>query len=416
MNRSIAVHFIARRREDKNYQIEYEEALLQADRTARQYQIFLGLDTLPRLLKRNLDSAKQFGTSKKSEEIFHLKDNCHFTGKIIISLSNRSARIEYIDPKKGLKRVYEDRLTHHEESVQQLLERITNYGNDRNVQLLQLIDLNLLSSKGAYDEKKIFETLKERYDECMEYKRSMIIYDLDSLIGVNTSESESSMGTSTSSSVVHQALYIYVTSRFREAVIETNNKLNVEKWSIAVVRDSFLLKKFSQDVQFPRTDREEEEYKEDQRKENELIKCVKCRDYFIENDNKMGNCTYHDGFVYDNFSLELTKYTPSVAADILNREEFEAARYPQKKEEIERRKGRFKYICCDSTVQSSTGSSAGGCKKSKHAVGMAPNKSRQSRTLTKESIDEWETFCMENDEYNERWCQLFSNRSKSSLK
>ncbi|CAF4627428.1 unnamed protein product, partial [Rotaria magnacalcarata] len=80
-----------------------------------------------------------------------------------------------------------------------------------------LIDLNLLSSKGAYDEKKIFETLKERYDECMEYKRSMIVYDLDSLVGVNQSDSESSMGTSTSTSIVNQSIYIYVTSRFREA-------------------------------------------------------------------------------------------------------------------------------------------------------------------------------------------------------
>jgi hypothetical protein len=411
LNRSIAVHFIAQRRENKEYKIKYDEALLHADLTARQYQIFIGLDTLPRLLKRNLDSAKQSGSSKKSNGIFHLKDNCRYTGKIIISLSDQAARIEYIHPKKNIKKVYEDDLNNNEENVQQLLERITNYGNDRNVQLLQLIDLNLLSSKGAYDEKKIFETLKERYDECMEYKRSMIVYDLDSLIGVNQSESESSMGTSTNSSVVHQALYIYVTSRFREAVIETNNKSNVEKWSIAVARDPFLLKKFSEDVQFPKTDREEEEYKEEQRKENELIKCVKCRDFFIENENKMGNCTYHDGFVYDNLSLELTKYTPSNASETLNSDEFEAIRRPQKKDEIDRRKGRFKYICCDSTVQSTSGSSAGGCKKGKHARGISSNKPKRSRILTKDDIDQWENYCMENDEYNERWSQLFTNRS-----
>ena len=67
-----------------------------------------------------------------------------------------------------------------------------------------------------------FITLKERYDECMEYKRSMILYDRDSLIGVNQSEPESSMGSSTSSSVVNQSIYIYVTSRFREAKVEWN--------------------------------------------------------------------------------------------------------------------------------------------------------------------------------------------------
>jgi hypothetical protein len=118
--------------------------------------------------------------------------------------------------------VIEDELKAHEQSLQQLLECITSYGNDRNVQLLQLIDLNLLLSKGDHDEKKIYETLKERYDECMEYKRSMIIYDLNSLIGVNKSESESSMGTSTGSSIVNQSIYMYVTSRFREAKVEAS--------------------------------------------------------------------------------------------------------------------------------------------------------------------------------------------------
>jgi hypothetical protein len=36
LNRSIAVHFITQRRENNKYKIEYKEALLQADRTARQ--------------------------------------------------------------------------------------------------------------------------------------------------------------------------------------------------------------------------------------------------------------------------------------------------------------------------------------------------------------------------------------------
>ncbi len=68
-----------------------------------------------------------------------------------------------------------------------------------------------------------------------------------------------------------------------EAVIETNNKINVEKWSVAVIRDSFLFKKISQDAHFPRTNSEEKDHKE-----ASLIKCVKCRDHFIER------------FVYDN--------------------------------------------------------------------------------------------------------------------
>ena len=100
----------------------------------------------------------------------------------------------------------------------------------------------------------------------MAYKRSMIIYDLDSLIGVDKNESESSMGTSVSSSVVNQNIYTYVTSRFREAKIELTREketMSIERWAIAVVRDPFLLKKFTADVDFMLTDRQvnEEEYR-----------------------------------------------------------------------------------------------------------------------------------------------------------
>ncbi|CAF0755262.1 unnamed protein product [Adineta ricciae] len=67
---------------------------------------------------------------------------------------------------------------------------------DRNVQLIQLFDLNLLALQDAYDEKEVFETLKERYDEYVAYNRSM------------------------SSSVVNQSVYTYVRAQFRETVVE----------------------------------------------------------------------------------------------------------------------------------------------------------------------------------------------------
>ncbi|CAF3659034.1 unnamed protein product [Rotaria sp. Silwood1] len=220
---AITVHYLAQKRYNNKYEITEDDALVLADRTARQYQLFLGLDTLPRLLLQNLGNRRSLvddrSRSPNQPSEFHLPDSYRFTGKIIISLHDKCVRIEIIQ-RNNQRHVIEDSLRRTEENLQQLLERITSYGTDRDVQLLQLIDLNLLSSKGAYDEKKIFETLKERYDECMEYKRSMIVYDLDSLVGVNQSESESSMGTSTSTSIVSQSIYIYVTSRFREANIE----------------------------------------------------------------------------------------------------------------------------------------------------------------------------------------------------
>jgi len=276
---------MAAQRTEPNYHVKYNEALKIADRTAQQYQIFLGSETLPRLLLRNLMNGSNIRTNHLSRHVY--------VGRIIVDLHGGSARIE-VNESGGCVAVIEHKLFPNETSVQSLLERLTVYGKDRNVQLLQLIDLNLLASQGAYDEKKVFETLKERYDECVAYSRSMIIYDLDALVGVNKSESDSSMGRSMSSSVVNQSIYTYVRARFREAVVEQQQgasdpqQQTVEKWAIAVIREPFLLRQFSSDVQFARTRHEEEELELERRKAEDLLKCVKCKDYYIENENKMG--------------------------------------------------------------------------------------------------------------------------------
>jgi hypothetical protein len=281
---------MAAQRTQPNFHVNYHEALKIADRTAQQYQIFLGSETLPRLLLRNIKSGSRMRVNHLSRHVFK--------GRIIVDLHGGSARIEIIETGDRIA-VIEHKLNPNETSVQSLLERLTVYGKNRNVQLLQLIDLNLLASQGAYDEKKVFETLKERYDECVAYNRSMIIYDLDALVGVNKSESDSSMGRSMSSSVVNQSIYTYVRARFREAVVEQQEEASdeqqqqtIEKWAVAVIREPFLLRQFMNDVQFARTRLEEEELDLERRKAEDMLKCVKCKDLYIENENKMGKRTF----------------------------------------------------------------------------------------------------------------------------
>ena len=288
--RAITVHCMAVHRENPTFQIEYKKALRIADRTAQQYQIFLGSETLPRLLMRRLMTGSKILNNRLLRHVY--------TGRIIIDLPNGSARIEIIENNDRVS-VIEHKLSSHETTVQSLLERLTIYGKDRNVQLLQLVDLNLLAAQGAFDEKKVFETLKERYDECIAYDRSMIIYDLDALVGINKSESDSSMGRSMSSSIVNQSVYTYVCARFREAVVEQEKdedndeqQQSVEKWAVVVIQDLFLLRQFSTNVKFARTRIEEKEYELEQSKAKDLLKCVKCKDFYIENENKMGKSNY----------------------------------------------------------------------------------------------------------------------------
>jgi hypothetical protein len=417
LNSEITTHHRCQRRSNAEYEISEEDALILADRTARHYQLYLGLDTLPRLQLRNLYDRKQLSETRGQQineaddsQAFHLPKKYTFTGKIVISLVERRVRIETVN-KLNQQYIIEDKFRETEQNLEQILERITVYGADRNVQLLQLVDLNLLSSKGAYDEQKVSEILKECYDECTAYKRSMIVYDLDSLIGVNKSESDSSMGTSVSSYVINQHIYVYVTNRFQEAKVEASNpdeKSRTERWAVAIVRDPFLLKKFTTEVDFTPTDEQQEKEEEDYRRSIDIIACVKCRDSYIENENKMGVCIHHDGFIYDNSEIDLKKYRQSEAVEALNRDEFLAMNDSKKKDGIEQRKTRMKFICCGAVVQ--TGGNIGGCKKLKHGFNSKQQRTNNRDVLFKEDIKEWEDACFENIYYNEQRLDLLEQR------
>ncbi len=84
-------------------------------------------------------------------------------------------------------------------------------------------------------------------------------------------------------------------------------------------------------VTIEQQDQEDEEH----RKSTEIIICVKCRDLYIENKNKMGTCKCHDRFVYDNSALDFKKYKPSDAMKELNREEFIELKDPKQKDDID---------------------------------------------------------------------------------
>jgi hypothetical protein len=391
-----------------------------ADITAKQYRIFIGAETLPTLLLRAVDdNPLQVNNQQPAARFNDLPDkrNSLYTGKIVVNLNARRIDFEAVLTHSGShereKIVYQEDLLNSETNLQTLLERLSVYGKSRNVQLLQLIDLNLLTAESAYEEKEKFETLKERLDECKAYRRSMIVYDLDSLIGVNKSESDSSMGRSTSLSLINQNVYTYVKEEFEKAHTQppqisqdgtpnNNNVVNEEKWSVMVIRDPFLLRQFCEDVNFTRTPSEIEEEEATIRRADERIKCVQCNDYYIEQDNKMGVCVHHDGFVYDNHSLTLAQWGQRAAVEKLLKEEAETTKRlstttmtPEKKEQLERDKQRFKFICCNQTVQ--IVGSFGGCKKGKHSLGSV-------------TMNEWEYACDHVKEYQDKRLNLLDSR------
>ena len=276
-------------RADPKYQIDEIKALEIADRTAQQFQIFFGSETLPRLLLRNrLDGTHHSRTYNLSTD-----SEFKYTGRMIIDLHKKNIRIERLN--NDQLSIIENDLYPNETNVQTLLERLTDYGRFCNVQLLQLIDLNLLASQNAYDQNKIYETLKDRYDECVSYSRSMIVYDLDALVGVKKSESGVNMSRSTSIEIYNHSIYTYILARFRDRAMEdsgTDSENCIQRWAVVVIREPFLLRQFCTDAQYPRTHQEQEEEDLEKRKAETILKCVKCKDYYIENENSMG--TFRD--------------------------------------------------------------------------------------------------------------------------
>jgi len=112
----------------------------------------------------------------------------------------------------------------------------------------------------------------------------------------------------------------------------------------------------------------------------------------------MGVCVHHDGFVYDNSSPRLAKCSQQSAIQQLLKEEALATNKPAERERLERVKQRFKFICCNQTVN--TAGNVGGCKKGRHGF-------EENRTVT---LDEWERMCDENREYYQKRANLFNNR------
>ncbi|CAF4882424.1 unnamed protein product [Rotaria magnacalcarata] len=223
------------------------------------------------------------------------------------------------------------------------------------------------------------------------------------------------MGRSTNLSLINHNVYTYIKDKFQSAYIqsstsnnnndENDNKdaiVNEEKWSVMVIRDPFLLRQFCDDVAFTRSIREIEEEEAEIRRADQPVRCVQCSDYYLVQDNKMGVCVHHDGFVYDNHSITLAQWGQHAAIAQLLKEEAEAIKQsstnpltPEQKERLEREKQRFKYICCNQTVQAS--GMVGGCKRGKHS-------------LADVKLIQWEYECDHNRDYQDKRLNLLQTR------
>jgi hypothetical protein len=112
------------------------------------------------------------------------KDN--MTGRVHIDLK---ARVIQTEKEISL----EDKMVKGLSSTFKVLPWLADFAFQRSLDYIQLFDLDLLLSSAAFDDNKAMENLTDKVNECGEYVKSMAIFDLDSLVGVNDNESISNM-------------------------------------------------------------------------------------------------------------------------------------------------------------------------------------------------------------------------------
>jgi hypothetical protein len=134
-----------------------------------------------------------------------LRDKVHelYTGLIVVDLQNGLV----IRETKGDHKPHNEHEKHGPRSIDELLTMCVNFATKFELDAVQMFDLDLLLNNAAYDDTKCKEIIQEKIEEMARYPTSLAIIDVDSLVGVNDSESMSSMGGSTNSSASNQAMY-----------------------------------------------------------------------------------------------------------------------------------------------------------------------------------------------------------------
>ncbi|CAF0828728.1 unnamed protein product [Didymodactylos carnosus] len=237
-----------------------------ADKAAREFSCWFGIETLPEICRLYPDIFK----STDQQEKYSLKLPTRSpSGRILIDLLDRKCLIELTDEP-----TLESALAENETSTSTLISRFISKCSSRNIDTIHIIDLNFLIKHNAFDENQRFELMTTTFHECDEYNRSMLIFDIDSLIMLSVSDSNMSK----SVSISNIQMYQFIREKCKKAIVEQKSA------------DST---KTHQQIR-------EEQDEEEKRIDDEIVKmCPKCQQNYIQSKNDHGTCHYHDGYIYD---------------------------------------------------------------------------------------------------------------------
>ena len=311
---------------DRNPQINDRRLLELADTVAREFNVWFGISTLPSICRLNPNLYSSQNRANQGDNRFSLAfQDAHPSGRILIDLHQRKCLIELEEENQS---TIERNLDDRETSAQSLLARLIQGCSTRNIDTIQVIDLNFLTKQNATEENQIFELLTTIFLECDEYNKSMLVFDIDSLIMLSKSDSD----TSKSTSISNIRLYQFIREKCKTTIVEQNHPQTVhqtdakpvEKWIVMIVKDTYLKTTLVDDIEFKKTaaQQEEENQEEEKRLDDERVRrCPKCFRDYLPKDTKFGDCHFHDGFVIDSTNPDVAM-TPDHAQMIMQRAEI----------------------------------------------------------------------------------------------
>ncbi|CAF3213420.1 unnamed protein product [Rotaria socialis] len=332
-----------------------------ADNTAREFSCWFGIGTLPEIcrLYPNIFS------SNDQQEKYSLKlPDSLPTGRILIDLDSRKRYIEFkTEP------TIEDDLDQEETSTMTLVSRFISGCFSRNIDAIQIIDLNFLTKNNAFEDSGKFELLTTIFDECEEYNRSMLVFDIDSLIMLNVTDSAMSPSTSISNIQLYQC----IREKCKRAVVERNSTDErtqtdmtfwKEKWIVMIVKNPYLRKHLVDEIEFKKTLQETQQKHEDEQKriDNETVTlCPKCLQSYIPSKVDHGSCRYHNGYIID-LDNPTKILTQDDAQQIIQRVALDAAMTTNNENPNQKAAMPFLYwACCSSTFMSGQPCKIGTC-------------------------------------------------------
>lgn len=132
--------------------ITFHTLLTLADMAAREFSCWFGMETLPSIFRAYPNMSSSVDQQKYSLE---LPQETPPSGRILVNLSDRKCLIELAGDKPSM----ELPLDKQETSTLTLLSRFISGGASRNIDTIQIIDLNFLTKNNAFEEKQIYELL-----------------------------------------------------------------------------------------------------------------------------------------------------------------------------------------------------------------------------------------------------------------